>query len=1746
MNAFISWAGADRDVKNAIVSHLEGINCYDSDEFCCTNFSAECIQNIRRSQIFIVIVSDASMDPKSYVINEVIEARRLEGEGQLNILVYKITDNPYTESFAFNLNHISDANHVSRTQSNLGISGIETLAKRVKLLVERRLNGTPEKPNDVLVPHVLGSAVTQTKYFVNGSRSEILEQIDDALLNSNVLILSEFFGFGKKSVIKKYVQSHPDISAVEIYGMHDSLFQFFLADLHFSNINEDVFDKNDDKDAIRKKFEFLKKLTEKDLIVIYDIDIEDTVDEFICSLIGELKCKIVFITQNAASSYSDIFPVIAVGRMENEHLFELFFHYYKCAKKADRELLVPYLEAFFDEIGGHTKTIELTATVLFKDLRATPSEAALRLSSGSSDNRELKDKIFNTLSELLLLNDFTEDERNTLLLVSLMANPVIDEGTLFDLMKRCEISSRSTITALDEHGWISYDARTKSIYIEPFIAQICVKEFSDNEYVALTCLEYFLDNYATRDVFITSVSTQHVFISRIENFFKLLKLDLLSDIVKTFKIQSISNTNDYEKIEKVCNRFSARYHELFPEGDNPTAYESEYVSIDEISTEYEIKQDTALEFEKIAMEWAHSYFFFALKASQKLPELYSFSNGIGVSLNELRKTVIDKDIEELIATELSDSSFLDIIKKFDAYKDFDSITYLLSLLCTAIIYAIYKKDFNTAHSKCNELWNFLKQNPQVLEDNDASTLVISLIRALHISYMQSRAYHGGAAFYEGILDIEWPIDLTYRLRLLYVEFLLTLKNEADFALSVVEDTSELFDEAMTVCNATEAEYEISKIELDFYHAKALANALQLDEAIEKYESIKSIEGTDPYLLILINTISSRLTSTDFSRAVSFISDNKDLIEKHINSEETNESDREDLRYLLFLCDMDVEGEVGFTDGGIISDASYYQRYSKDKKNNIFAMRAYENLASKARRYDFSGASNEELLQRASALRSRAEKGESKNIIIPEAFALVSEAGYRVLGFRHHQVQYVGAAAMLDGKIAEILNGEGKTYTITLVAFVNSLYSKKTFVIDSSKYLTKRNFNWMLGIYELLGVKTGYSCYYGEMPKLIEDDGIKIIYTDLITLGFSMLSNELSLTHKPMELSRFSIIIDEADSVLIDSAEQSISFVSDERDTSDTAKKFINIYKLVTKIKNNGEYYSTDKNGRINLNREITQLIESTFNLSYENLAQVNECKRIEELIIQILHITNFERDKDFFIRNGNIYRENKSTGVLYEVNAQKGLIIALENHLPYEKYMYELARKRGTTNLTYVYSIIRSFGTICGTSATVCSFKKEFQDLYSLDVVAIPPALPIKRQDMTVGIYVTIQDKKEDILELIVEKQANLQPILLIVEDISESAEFSSYLDSIRIKHTVINGLNSEKSPEIFASAGMPGSVVIATKVANRGVDIKLGGDAERMTLLELIENGVDVTDIDKIAYRVPTEKVKASELYSVYSSTLAKNKLIAAANKKAVIAAGGLCVISTAADRDLRIEQQIRGRAGRQGDVGESYIFISMEDSAFGTEISRIKEMGIWSAINTDSLRCLQSPILTKSIENFRNNMHHKTFSGMTNATAVSKRVEKSKKKLLELKNGLVDGTLSLNDVLAIWCKNEDNVSSARNISLGNTQNATPAVYKIWQSVPEYFEGVTQKNASERLLNAAYAYVEKFSRLEDARDQKLAIILKFALADHLTEMQDAEDTYNAINIKNSDKFFDKMYSESLAKHITNAISYWLTTLDHI
>lgn len=1723
MNVFISWAGADREVKNVIAAKLreENIDYFDSDEFCISDFSSDCIKKIRLSSVFIVIVSDASMDPKSYVKNEVIEARKLEGEGMLNILVYKITDSPYSETFTFNLNHVSVANHVSRTMR----SGIDTLIKRTKELLKRRLEGNPELPYDVLVPKLAGVTVSHGKYFVDGSRDAVIGHIEDAFDRSNAIILSEFFGFGKKSVIRKYAQQHQEINAVEIQGMHTSLYQFFLAHLHFSNINEAAFEINDDKKLLLKKFELLKRLDKNDMLIISDIDLDGEADEFICSLISELKCRIVFITQNSAVDYAELFPVIPVGKMKNEHLFELFFHYYKCADNRDREQLTPYLERFFDDIGGHTKAVELTASVLYKEIRATKDEVISHLSSGSDDNRELKHKVLDVFSGLLSLGCFSDSEKKTLLLISLMASPVISEKALLELMKECGLTDRSAITSLDDHRWITYDSHEKSIYIEPIIAQICVDKFAAEEQdICYGCLEHLEGTFLSKKMYISGFNCQ-IALTQIENFFRLLKFDILKDVIKAFKQIMSTNVTDFEEFKNIRERFMTRYKDV------SFSYEAEYDS-DDLETK--------------AARWVYLSFMTAFIALEKTPMLYSLKNINRESADEIRNALVDKEVEDFIESEFGKDAFSRIVSTLDYYSDSEDVRYYFTLLLISMFYAFYKKDFDMLQSKMDELIDFLQNSPQILEDSELCALFLIFIEMLHHTYVMANAYHIGIAFFEKMLLIELPLDIRYKLLLLYCDCLLSMNNEEELALSVIETAEDIFDEAISGDTSGKADYITAKQELALYYVNIYTHSGDLDSAIEKYTEIKNISDTHlctNYMMNMLGLIADSLMADNLSKAVSFIEENRPQILQYMEGQDGSDSIKKNLESLLLVCEMrGSEEAMSFSSGGIIADESYYQRYSKDKKNNLFLMMSYERIVKKIEQYDFSAFTNDEITEYSRKLYLRAASGESKASITPEAFALASEAGFRVLGYRHHKVQYIGAAAMLDGKIAEILNGEGKTYTIVLVAYVNSLYKQKTIVLDSSKYLTNRNYNWMKGIYELLGVNTGYIRSAKERTVLFEASPERIIYSDLASLNFSILNNEQSDTEELLDLSVFSTIVDEADSVLIESANTPFVITGQVKDASDHANKCMTAYKLVRKIKNDEQYYSVSKNGTVILNREISTLIESEFHVNYENLAQSNEISSIETIIKKAIHCLSLARNKDFFIKNEKIFMENKLTGDLYEVDALTGFFLALENGVSPNGYWTSLCQKSNIHNSSHVYSILSRIGTLCGTSATVCSFKKEFKDIYGLDVVAIPPALPIQRNDMTVGLYVTRQKKNEDILELISEKHKLQQPVLLIVENIEESAEFSSMLKEIGIRHTVINGLNSEKSPEIFANAGTYGSVVIATQLANRGVDIKLGGDAERMTVFELVENGVDISGLDRIVYRLPSDEVKSGELYRIYSAALNKNKAVVASNKEKVMEAGGLCVISTTAYADMRIEQQIRGRAGRQGDIGESYVFISIEDDLLRQCLYKMKNSDFFRQIATE-LDIIDNPFLKRSIENYKTIVHHKTYESMKNSAVSSICKDRSKKEIFKLKYGLSDGSVTFDDIIKIWCKNEDNIKSFREIAEGNAENATSALYHIYRCYPQLFAELDTKNLYEKLFEIVHAYVSESGPDDSLKTQIFISETISLLSLHLTEMQEAEEMYTYMDIKNPDKFFMELYEKNLVKNIVEAISNWLIAL---
>ena len=1716
MRVFISWSGADRDVKNVIAETLsqENIPYWDSDEDCVTDFSQECIENIRRSQIYLIIVSEASMSPKSYVINELIEARQMENEGRLNILVYKVTDAPYTERFAMQLNHISDSNCVARIQKMGRAGGLDTLMRRIRYLMARRAEGMPEKPYDVLCPKVSGVPVTACGYFVKDSRNDIIASLENAFATSNLVILSNLFGFGKKSVIRRYVASHGYTSAVEIQGMHDSLQRFFLHSLHFTNLNDGAFQQPDDRSVLQTKFEFLSRLGPDHILVISDVDVEEEPDPFLLSLLRSLRCHIVLITQNSAEAYQDDFPVINVGRMETPYLLDLFFYYYDRNGYMDHEPLIPPLESFFDTIGGHTKTVEIAAAVLSREMRADPDDLVRYLGAGADDRRALTTRIVDKLSSLMVMEDFSEDVNKTLLLIALTADPVIEEAELYKLMEMCEIHRRSVLTELDNRRWITYNSRNRTVYIEPVIAQVCVSKLLNNYDVPITYFDYMAEQYnsiGSRD----AITLQHHF-TRLAHFARLLQLDEIAEVFNSFRLGSAFYRKDIGVIDGIVNRFTAWYDTL--RSQNCDA-----------STERVL-------FMLATGSWVRAHLLIPLKSAAAYPILLSLQTPQKFSMKNMGNMVSDL-MRDLMDDELALGMMLGFPDEETENEADKEEPDLISFLYSQIMECLLNRDIPSMTQYFDAIIDHLQANPDYLENRAFSDDFLIVVKSVYASFSNTGAYQTGILFLEKLLTLQWPAYSLHQILLYYTKLLVNSNRPAEDAVAIMVTADDVLqelkaDRSMSVELLTNTEREHAAL-----YAYALANSGLIDEALEQFTRMQQLGVGDllAYAVDIIDSVVNQLLFQNQSEAaVVLIDKNRGLLLSCINSDITVEDHKTRAKTLLSLGALYEErGTSDFSAGGIITDKSYYQRYSSEKKNNLLTMMTYHRVASGVRAFDFSHYTPEDFAAHTARLRSRAQAGENKMKLAPEAFALASEAGFRTLGYRHHQVQYVGAAAMLDGKISEILNGEGKTYTIALVAYVNSLYTEKCFVLDTSKYLTERNYKWMRGLFTLLGLKTG--CLLPDSDPFCEDP--QIVYAYFSTLGFKTLYWERGKNGPAVDLSRCSAIVDEADTVLIEHANVPVYITLAASASDQYIRKCDLAFRLAMRIKDD-PLCCERSNGWPKLTPEVNPLIEQMFSISYEDISAAEELLKIERLIKKAIYCLNRVNGVDYFIQNGMIVEENERTGTMEAVDKESGYFLALANNLPVRKHEQNLCEQPDIYNLTYVYSLLKRFGTLSGTSATACSFKKEFKSIYKLDVVAIPTALPLRRADRTVTLYVSKAHKDAAIVDMVAAKHASGQPVLLIVRNVRETLHFSRLLTERNIRHNVLSAVNSDQSPDLLANAGVPGSVLIATQIANRGVDIKMGGDPERFALFELVKQGVDLSKIDRILYAVPDAEITGSDLYRSYHAALDRAHALVLSNREQVLAAGGLCVIGSEPYSDMRIEQQIRGRAGRQGAVGESYIFESMDDDLYAQILGGTKET-ILRMFGPD-MDIISSKLLARSTENYKEKVHHRHFSLMQQAADISGRVEQSKAefKRLTANTGSPEVVGSL---LQRWSAGEENLRLVYRILHGDSCDSDSAVHRLYSKYPEQFLPDPNKAPSQFLMDAAKHHLSVVNIPEATMQELLSTILWSKWETHITAMHELESVYADQKMKNADRFYEEMYREDLERRIVEAVDLWLS-----
>ncbi|MEE4354994.1 MAG: preprotein translocase subunit SecA [Desulfococcaceae bacterium] len=573
-------------------------------------------------------------------------------------------------------------------------------------------------------------------------------------------------------------------------------------------------------------------------------------------------------------------------------------------------------------------------------------------------------------------------------------------------------------------------------------------------------------------------------------------------------------------------------------------------------------------------------------------------------------------------------------------------------------------------------------------------------------------------------------------------------------------------------------------------------------------------------------------------------------------------------------------------------------------------------------------SDAELRNQTPRLRERLEKGEGPDDILPEAFATVREASVRTLGMRHYDVQLIGGIVLHRGKIAEMKTGEGKTLVSTLAAYLNALSGKGVHVITVNDYLASRDAEWMGQIYRFLGLRVGVIVHGLDDEERKEAYGADITYGTNNEFGFDYLRDNMKFHRDALVQGELNFaIVDEVDSILIDEARTPLII-------SGPAEKSTHLYYAVNSIipgLRKEEDYTIDEKAR-------------SVMLTEEGVAKTEKLLKVENIYdhrnIELLHHVNqalkahtlFKRDVDYIVKNGEVLIVDEFTGRLMPGRRySEGLHQALE-----AKENVKIENENQTLATITFQNYFRMYNKLSGMTGTADTEAAEFKKIYDLDVMVIPTNKPMIRKDYADVIYNTRREKFKAVIEEIEECYAAGQPVLVGTISIDVSEDLSSKLKKRRIPHTVLNAKHHEQEAEIVAQAGRPGAVTIATNMAGRGTDIILGGNWESL----------------------------AARLEEPSEEKMKEIKIQWQKDHDAVIAAGGLHILGTERHESRRIDNQLRGRSGRQGDPGSSRFYLALEDDLlriFGGE--RIQN--IMNRLGMEEGEPIEHGLISRAIEN-------------------------------------------------------------------------------------------------------------------------------------------------------------------------------------
>lgn len=702
-------------------------------------------------------------------------------------------------------------------------------------------------------------------------------------------------------------------------------------------------------------------------------------------------------------------------------------------------------------------------------------------------------------------------------------------------------------------------------------------------------------------------------------------------------------------------------------------------------------------------------------------------------------------------------------------------------------------------------------------------------------------------------------------------------------------------------------------------------------------------------------------------------------------------------------------------------------------------------------------SDEELRGQTDVLRARLAAGDKEKDILPDAFALVREASVRTIGLRHFNVQMIGGMVLTNGQIAEMKTGEGKTLVATLAMYLKALHGKGAHLITVNDYLASRDASWMGQIYRFLGLTVGIIQHDMTDEERRAAYACDITYVTNSELGFDYLRDNMKFSKKQQVLRPFFYaIVDEVDSILIDEARTPLIISGPAEDTSELYAK---VDAVVAQFGEN-DFKKDEKDRHVTLTESgvdtATRLLKDAGLLVGDNLYASENAALVMHIQQSLLAHHLYQKNVNYVVRAGEILIVDEFTGrVMSGRRFGKGLHQAIE-----AKEHVKVQPENQTVSSISYQNLFRLYPTLSGMTGTAMTEAAEFEEIYKLRVVSIPTNRPVARNDHHDEIYRNKDEKYDAILKQISDCMARRQPVLVGTVSIEKSEELAAIVrKKLGVEPAVLNAKHHESEAKIVAQAGAPGALTIATNMAGRGTDIKLGGNAEEL-----------IAALDATA---PDFEDKKKEIYATIE-----------ANKKLVLDAGGLYVIGTERHESRRIDNQLRGRSGRQGDPGDSKFFLALDDDLMRI-FGAARLQGMLTTLGLKTGEAITHPWITKALEKAQKRVEARYFEARKELLKYDDVANEQRTVIYKQRDDLMTAddlkplaTEMIGDVVEIICENSiPEKTMPADWNLNAIHNAMMRVFALDITDIEKWktdEQITERKAYETLYNLAMRRYEQ------------------------------------------------------------------------